>query len=249
MSTCFADRLNIRLTLEEYPPYMGENLPYKGILSRLVAEVFAHEDVKVTFVPVTNNRGIVGPMAGIYDGAYGWAYTPERAEKLLYTEPIYTFRMVFFQRRDRNIHWKTLPQLSPYLIGVTKGNFVSDEFSALQQKRQLRVDEGHDDISGLRKLLARRIDLFPMEYEAGYFLMSGSLSAAEQRQLTANEKAIWEVPVHVQIYRGHPRAAELVQRFNRGLASLGQIGYLNRMLAETKEAIYQSRRVPAGLAP
>lgn len=235
----------ISLTLNDYPPYMGAHIPYQGILSRLVKEAFALEGVDITLVEVPNNRSIAGPMAGLYDGTFGWAYTQERAEKLLYSDALLTFHMVFFQRKDRIIDWQTMEDLAPYAIGITKGNFVSNDFSRLQQEGRLRVDEGLDDPSGMRKLLLQRIDLFPMEKEAGQYLLASLFQPGQQRQIAVNSHTIWEVPVHLLIYRGHPQAADLISRFNRGLAKLKQSGQYERLILDTRAAILKAASLSA----
>lgn len=230
----------ISLTLNEYPPYIGARIPYQGILSRLVREAFALEGVEITLVEVPNDRSIAGPMAGLYDGTFGWAYTPERAEKLLYSDALLTFHMVFFQHKARVINWQSMEDLAPYMIGITKGNFVSSDFSRLQQEGKLQVDEGPDDASGMRKLLLQRIDLFPMEEEAGQLLLARLFQPSQQRQIVVNSHTIWEVPVHLLIYRGHPQAADLISRFNRGLAKLKQSGQYDRLIRDTRAAIMKS---------
>lgn len=231
---------HLRLTLNEYAPYIGARIPYQGILSRLVREAFALEGVGITLVDVPNNRSIAGPMAGLYDGTFGWAYTPERAEKLLYSDALLTYHMVFFQRKERIINWQSMADLTPYTIGITKGNFVSNDFSRLQQEGKLRVDEGPDDASGMRKLLLQRIDLFPMEKEAGQYLLASLFQPGQQRQIVVNNHTIWEVPVHLLIYRGHPQAADLISRFNRGLAKLKESGQYERLISDTHAAILKT---------
>lgn len=74
---------------------------------------------------------------------------------------------MLFQRRGERYPWHTLADLSRYRFGITVGNFYSDTFTRLQEKGVLKVDTAGDDVSNLRKLAAGRIDLFPMESEAG----------------------------------------------------------------------------------
>ncbi len=227
--------LTVRLTGEEYPPYMSQSLPYGGLLTRVVIEAFREAGVQVNMVFVPNNRAITGPMLGLYDGSFGWARSAEREKKLLYSRPIYTFRMVFFQRRDASYPWHKLADLAPYRIGVTRGNHYSDEFTELQQAGVLKVDEALDDIDNLRKLAANRVDLFPMDQEAGRFLLL-NLPRADRDRIVFQRDAIWEVPLHVVIWRGHPHAAELVARFNRGYQALANSGRLKQLIEDTRKA-------------
>lgn len=230
--------LSVTLTVHDYPPFIGMDLPYGGLLTRVVVEAFKAADVSVKFERVSSNRAITGVMMGLYDGGFGWAHTPERDRKLLYSETsIYTFRMVFFQRRDMQVDWNTLADLSKYQIGTTLGDHYSDEFSALHAKHLLRVQEAAGDLNNMRKLLLGRIDLFPMEEEAGKMLIQTSLTPAEQARLSYQSKAISAVPTYLVLRRDLPNARELLDRFEQGYRQLQESGQLARMQAETRKAL------------
>ena len=230
--------LSVTLTVHDYPPFIGMDLPYGGLLTRVVVEAFKAANVSVKFERVSSNRAITGVMMGLYDGGFGWAHTPERDRKLLYSETsIYTFRMVFFQRRDMQMDWNTLADLAKYQIGTTLGDHYSDEFSALHAKHILRVQEAAGDLNNMRKLLLGRIDLFPMEEEAGKMLIQTSLTAAEQARLSYQSKPISAVPTYLVLRRDLPNARELLDRFEQGYRQLQDSGQLVRMQAETRKAL------------
>ena len=227
------EKLSISLAANDYPPLIAQNEPGGGSMSRLVVEAFrrADVDVKITYVP--NNRAISGVMMGLYDGSYGWAHAEDRDRKLLYSStPIYTFRMVFFERRGANIAWKSLAELAPYKIGATLGDHYSDEFSTLQASGKLQVDFANDDLANMRKLLVGRVDLFAMEESAGHTLIRDSFAPADQEKLAAQANAISTFPSFLVVNRSNPRGRELIERFERGLRLLAQSGELNKVLGE-----------------
>jgi polar amino acid transport system substrate-binding protein len=235
------DSLKISLAVHEYPPLIAKNLPYGGLLTRIVFEAFALTGVKPSIEYVPNNRAISGVMMGIYDGSYGWAHAPDRDQKLLYSNnAIYQFRMVFFQQRGAKFRWKTLPDLRPYRIGATLGNHYSDEFSALEASGTLHVDYANDDTSNMKKLLLGRIDLFPMEEASGQFLVRDIFTPAEQERISFQDNAIWTVPVYFVIRRDYPKAKEIVERFDRGYRQLEQSGELTKLVDETLAAAFKS---------
>lgn len=238
-AAAFDTLLRVKLTAHEYPPHMGQRLPYGGLLTRIVTEAFKVTNVEVEVESLSsNNRVITGVMVGLYDGAYGWAHTPERARKLLYSRSsIYTFRMVFFQRRNMEISWTTLADLAHYQIGATLGNHYSDELSALQARRKLQVQEAASDLNNMRKLLLGRIDLFPMEEEAGQMLILNSMKPAEQATLTYQARPIALIPTYLVLRRDLPNAAEILERFDQGYKQLSESGQLARILGETRKAM------------
>ncbi|ELX08699.1 hypothetical protein Jab_2c07540 [Janthinobacterium sp. HH01] len=230
--------LSVTLTIHDYPPFIGMDLPYGGLLTRVVVEAFKASNVTVRFERVSSNRAITGVMMGLYDGGFGWAHTPERDRKLLYSDTsIYTFRMVFFQRRDMQVNWNSLADLGKYQIGTTLGDHYSEEFSALHAQRKLKVQEAAGDVNNMRKLLLGRIDLFPMEEEAGKMLMQTSLTEAEQARLSYQSKPISAVPTYVVLRRDLPNARELLDRFEQGYRQLQDSGQLLRLQTETRKAM------------
>ncbi|WP_374580755.1 substrate-binding periplasmic protein [Pseudoduganella sp.] len=231
--------LKIKLTAHEYPPFMSEKLPYGGLLTRIVREAFKAANVEVEIESLSsNNRVITGVMVGLYDGAYGWAHSPERDRKLHYSKSsIFTFRMVFFQRRGMEIPWESLSDLGRYQIGATLGNHYSEEFSLLHAQRKLKVQEASSDRNNMRKLLLGRIDLFPMEEEAGQMLILQSLKPAEQANITFQAKPIALIPTYLVLRRDLPNAAELLERFDQGYKQLSDSGQLARILGETRKAL------------
>ncbi|MOA20001.1 Bacterial extracellular solute-binding protein, family 3 [compost metagenome] len=148
------------------------------------------------------------------------------------------FRMVLFQRAGESYPWQTLADLAPYRFGITAGNFYSDAFSSLQQQGVLKVDIASDDGSNLRKLLAGRIDLFPMEWEAGQLLARSTLRQQQARQLVPQAREYWTTPLCVVVSRKHPQAAELIARFNRELRKMRDSGELARLVAQTRQQVY-----------
>ncbi len=232
--------LSIVLASDEWPPYLGNHLPDNGILSRVVTAAFARANVSVSYRFLPNNRSLQSARNGTADGSLGWAPSPERLQDLLYSQPVMSARMVFFQRKSDQRRWTQLADLAGLRIGITIGNFYSAEFDRLVQQGVLHTDGVADDLSNFRKLLARRIDLFPIEEDVGQFLLARNFSAAQASELSSGQ-SFWSAPLHVVIWRRHPQGAELIARFNRGLQALQSSGEFERMVRETRLACQRSQ--------
>lgn len=230
--------LSVRFSNPEYAPLLGEKLRYGGVLSRLVSEVYRRANVTVNYSWYPNNRAIQLARIGEVDGSAGWTPNDDRRRDLLFTDEVLPFRMVLFQRRGENYPWRTLADLSRYRFGITVGNFYSDTFTRLQEKGVLKVDSAGDDVSNLRKLAAGRIDLFPMESEAGMLTTMLHLGPAEATRIVPQDRAYWSTPLCVAISRKSPHAAELVARFNRELKKLRDSGEFDSLLNSTRTEVY-----------
>ncbi|SMC22349.1 amino acid ABC transporter substrate-binding protein, PAAT family (TC 3.A.1.3.-) [Andreprevotia lacus DSM 23236] len=229
----------LTLTLQEYPPFMGQSLPGRGLLSSAVASVFARAGYSVNFEPAPNNRAIEAPRRGMADGSFGWAKTPEREKDLYYTAPVMALRMVFCQRVEAHYEWQKLTDLAPYRIGTTLGNFYSDEFEKLARSGKLKVDPGPSDEANFRKLLADRVDLFPIDAEVGPYLMHQSLTPAERARLSCPDHAYWSAPLHVVISKARPDGQAIVAAFDEALQNMQRTGELNRLIDATRKQILQ----------
>ena len=234
----------ITLTLQEYPPYMGEKIPYQGLLTRAVLAAFDSQGIEVVLKSVPNNRAIEGARRGAYDGSFGWARNPDREKDLLYTNPVIALQMVFCHRSNQDYSWKKMADLAPYSIGITTGNYYSDDFSKLQTSGVLKVDAAASDAANFKKLLAGHIDLFPIDAEVAPYLMAMHLTKAERAQLSCQKKAYWEAPLHVVINKRNPNAERWIAAFNAGLAKLEKSGQLQQLFALTREELYQTAQKP-----
>ncbi|WP_174873125.1 substrate-binding periplasmic protein [Vogesella oryzae] len=236
--------LSVHLSNQEYLPLLGEKLRYGGIMSRLVTEVFRRGNVKVRYSWYPNNRAIQLARNGDVDGSIGWTPNEDRQRDLLFSDEVLPFRMVLFQRRGENYPWQTLADLSGQRFGITAGNFYSDTFTQLQEKGVLHVDVAGDDVSNLRKLAAGRIDLFPMESEAGMLTTRLNLLPEQAARIVPQDRAYWSTPLCVAISRKNPHAAELVARFNRELKKMRDSGEFAAMQASTRQDVYAALERP-----
>ncbi|QLI82812.1 transporter substrate-binding domain-containing protein [Chitinibacter fontanus] len=230
----------ITLTLQDYPPYMGESLPHKGLLTRLVVAAFEQKDIAVKLESVPNKRAIDGVRQGIYQGGFGWAKNAEREKDLIYSDPVLSLSMVFCQQKGREIKWKKLEDLASYKIGVTAGNFYSDDFDKLSKSGLLQVDVSNSDVSNFKKLSAGYIDLLPIDIEVGPYVIAKNLTAADQNKIVCQSQAYWSAPLHVVFDRKNPNSPRWAKTFNDGLRILSDTGLASKMLEATRREINRS---------
>lgn len=212
---------SVRIGIGEYPPFKVESEPGGGALTEIVVEAFKASGVRSAIDWVPNNRAIAGVMSGHYEGSFGWARSAEREEALLFSSrPIHTYRMVFVQRNGETRDWGTLSDLGQWRIGVTRGNFYSQPFADLQAQGVLAVDEAVDDVNNLKKLIFKRIDLFPLEESVARYLIANKLETGEGAQLLVQNKAFWMVPIHFVVSKKVANAQAIMDAFDAGYREL-----------------------------
>jgi polar amino acid transport system substrate-binding protein len=234
----------LQMTIGDYPPYTGLALPHHGILTAVVIAAFDRAGIHVNLVETPNNRAITGVQMGLYDGSFGWARTPEREKSMYYSDEVMPLRMVFCQQRDKQYHWQTLSDLAPWRVGVTIGDFYSDEFQALIDSGRLKVDAATSDMINLHKLAAGRIDLFPVAVETGNYLIHSELDKDERTRVECPDRAYWSVPMHVVLSRHTADGAQLISRFNAAMAALHQSGDYEKVLDAARKDIFTFSATP-----
>ena len=209
----------------DWPPYMGKTLPAGGPVSKLTEEAFAAEGIRVVYQYMPWRRGLEETRRGRFDGALGWAHTPDRDADFLFTDAVMTTHIVLFHPKAKPIAWQNLQDLAPYRLGGVAGFTYGEEFDRLVSAGTLKLELSTADDINLRKIAVRHLDASPIDREVGLYYLATSLQAFADR-VAYNPKEIGEAPHYLLIPKGSPQRAELVERFNRGLAKLRASGQL-----------------------
>ncbi len=86
----------IRITNGEWTPFLSEGLEHYGVVSRIVAESFALEGVKVKYRFFPWARAYKLVKSGDWDGSVVWSRTPEREKDVYFSDPLLVSYDVFF---------------------------------------------------------------------------------------------------------------------------------------------------------
>ncbi|WP_394707967.1 substrate-binding periplasmic protein [uncultured Desulfosarcina sp.] len=151
----------------------------------VVAEAFALEGITVEYGFFPWARAFPQSTTNDWDGTIEWADTPRHRETH-YVSAAYLSKQdwVFFYCQDRPFDWDNIEDLKGKVIGLTIGYAYSDIFDALRQSERAIFDEAPNDELNFRKLLAGRIDIFPIERRVGYTIMAKIFSEEERAKIT-----------------------------------------------------------------
>lgn len=101
-------------------------------------------------------RALKETTAGECDALLGTFYTKTRAETLAFSDPIGQVVISLLALKTSHIHYRSLPDLKPYRIGVILGVAISPEFDTADF---LHKDQTSSVDQNLSKLELGRIDL------------------------------------------------------------------------------------------
>ena len=215
-----AQEKKIELATDTWHPYYGPDLENGGFLTELAKEAFKRTgyDCEVKFVPW--KRAFEVAKIGNYDGLLGAYFTEERLEFFVYSEPLSEVKVTFFSKKGRNITYRELKDLSPYMIGIVRGYHHTDEFETADYLTKI---ETADTENNLRILLAERIDLILESRKVVLYLLQEKFPE-NITDVEAIEPPLQIHKLHVVISKKSPDYEQKVQDFNRGLQMLKEDG-------------------------
>ncbi|WP_263146818.1 transporter substrate-binding domain-containing protein [Pseudomonas sp. RIT-PI-AD] len=233
----------ISLTNGEWPPYFGQDLPHHGVASRIVEEAFSREGIAVRWEFYPWARALHLAERGQRTGTALWLRSAERERAFHVSEPVLESSYVLFHRRDFQFDWSSLDDLYGLRLGGSLGYDYGDAFERAEREGRLHMSRLRKDRQGLDLLVAKRIDVFLLDPVVGRHLLRNQLDSTARATLTYHPRALKVDSLHLLLSRQVPGNAELLARFNRGLAALRASGELDRYLQELQRPLAERSRV------
>lgn len=233
----FAEQ-KVRITNGDWPPYLSENLKHYGVISRIVTEAFAVHNVVVEYDFFPWGRAYVLAKEGDWDGSVVWYYKEERAKDFFFSEPVIEMKQVFFYLKSSSFNWKTYDDLKGIYVGATIGYFYSESFDKAEKAGKILVERVHTDLINFKKLLMKRIMIFPSDLDAGYYVLQRDFKKEDVELITHHPKLIAAKQSHLILSKKIKRNERLIKLFNKGLRALKENGKYDQYLIESRRGEY-----------
>jgi polar amino acid transport system substrate-binding protein len=193
-----------------------------GHLVETTRQAFQRMGYRVTVTYLPWKRALDMVMNGQAEALLGAYRTDERAEKLLYSEPVASSDVVFFALKSNAVAYSRLEELKGYRIGTILGASYTPEFD---QAAFLTKEPVTDYQTNIRKLLAGRVHLIVEKQSVVLHALKTSFPD-QADQVVALEKPLTSARFYNAFSRtfvGHERK---VADFNAGLAAIAADGTL-----------------------
>ena len=150
------------LVTSEWRPYTSSKMEDLGMFTRKVSLIFNEMGQKPEYRFYGWARCYDAVVKGRVWAAFPYSYTKERAEQVLFSEPLSSSRTLFFYYAppgsQKDFKAKTIEDLKKYKVGGVTGYFYEEMF----REAGLEVDYVNREVQGIEKLILNRIELMPI---------------------------------------------------------------------------------------
>ena len=230
----------VTLTAFNYPPYMDESLPEKGLFCELVYEAYkaAGYEASFTFYPLKRSTAYVAEGRELAQLGTELNF-PEESRKDIHAVPLFFYRKMGFYLKDRfkEIKFKSLRDLKGYRLGVIMG---SSDSAILMNDKELQVEQVGTMEQMFKKLYAGRSDIvFAPELSALSFIKMNYPNEADRCAVT--EDVLQDLLGQVIFSKKYPEYGKYMDKFREGLNLIRE----NSTYLSVFEKYYGKGRVPA----
>ncbi|WBA09197.1 substrate-binding periplasmic protein [Salinivibrio kushneri] len=178
-------------------------------------------------------------QTGEWDGTIGWAYTKERANNFIYSDPIYTESVGFFYLTEREFDWQSPKDLGGFAIGVTKGFIDVKTLTELQKSGiDVKIQEFLDEESKIDALLAQQIDLALGNIDVLKRVIAQEVEPKQKQKIAHHPRPIRITPLYVLFNRQTKQGYDQAERFNKALRRLKADGRYQMIWSHFRQAHY-----------
>ncbi|MBH9576896.1 substrate-binding periplasmic protein [Inhella proteolytica] len=223
----------LRMVSNEFPPYVGKDLPQQGFYAALVRQVLAEQGLQLELQFQPPARAHASAAAGQVDAAFPMLRTPEREREFLFSEPLLLVRSYLFVRADSPI--SGLADLPGRRSCHLQDSNQPEPVQRLVEGGSVKVERVAQMAQCFEMLTRGRVDFVALSDYGGW---------AAARQATAGPEGFKRVGaplslglLHLVWPRAEPRSAERAAAFNKALTELRRRGVVAQLERELLPAL------------
>lgn len=210
----------VRFAIGEWEPFYSEHHPHYGIVPHILSEAYALVDTKVEFGFFPWSRSMALVKQGMWDATCCWSKTEERAEFYLFSENVIGEKQVFFHLKNVAFDWQAIPDLKGLRIGTSPDFYHGHAFHAAEKAGELLIERVTFLEQNFDKLLAKRIDIYPMDEIAGYATINRKYPAEQAAKFTHHPRVLDSMAQRALFSRKIQSSPQLATLLNEGLNKL-----------------------------
>ncbi len=133
-----------------------------------------------------------------------------------------------------------MDDLKDLKIGITLGYEYSEEFTKAMNEQIIKTETVSRDELNYRKLLGKRIDIFPNDPTVGYAQLRSIFPPEKVKLFTHHPTPLVSTSLNLIISKKCKDAKWYIEKFNSGLKKLDRSGKLQQMKADALTGKYDA---------
>ncbi|PKG82403.1 hypothetical protein CXF85_13005 [Colwellia sp. 75C3] len=230
----------IHLSTFEYPPEHSRYLPHQGVVSHIIELAFAQSNIKVKWHYYPMSRAFMMAKSGRVDATASYGYSKERIDGMYMSNSIISSATYFYHLKTTEFNWRDIKDLAGLKVGVTNKLNYGDIFNKAIKENVFIIDNAQHDNLNFKKLLAGRIDVFPMTSGIAEYLLMTNFPKGTLEKVTYNKNPIRVYDSFIFFPKSLPKSSSLLASFNQGLKKLHKSGQYQQILSNYHNGDYST---------
>ncbi|WP_018690907.1 substrate-binding periplasmic protein [Algicola sagamiensis] len=221
---------SIKLTVGEWPPFIGQHLEDEGVGSKIVKELFRRAGYEVILEFYPWPRAYRHAAEAEKEGSILWIWTEKRAKLFHYSEPVFSSGSYFFMRKSRYIDWNSFKDFKGKVIGIAAGYQYGHDFAQAEKQRLIDTERFNGNDEKLLRLLLGRLDVVVVDYYVAYSILNNYFEPDERAKIKHHPRPIATEGLHLIMPKKSKASLKYLEQFNKKLQEAKDEGYIERML-------------------
>lgn len=230
----------IHLSTFEYPPEHSKLLPHEGVVSHIIELAFAESNITVKWQYYPMSRAFMMAKSGRNAGTASYGFSKGRIDGMYMSDSIISSATYFYHLKTTHFNWHNINDLAGLKVGITNKLNYGDLFNNAIKDNIFIVDNAQHDNLNLKKLLAGRIDIFPMTSGIAEYSLMTNFPKGTLDKITYNKKPIREYDSFIFFPKSSPKSISLLASFNQGLHKLHKSGQYQQIISNYHNGYYST---------
>lgn len=209
-----------------YPPYTEETLLNGGFTLDICRAALKHAGYEVEVIFRPWKRALGETAEGRWDALAVAFYSPQRAETMHFSAPIWVAEGAFAAHKDRIHPVATIEDYRDLRIGVE----VGAAFQIMMDDRGIQTEAVRQIKQNIQKLLINRLDLMLSAKAYTQYVLNTEFPAEVREQIVLLNPSFNQSDLHLLFSKQRPDYKALTEQFNHGLRIIRENGEFEAIL-------------------
>ncbi len=222
--SCLAQ--TIRMVSNQWPPYVDDTAPEKGLAVELVTKALQRKGYQSTLHIDSWQRALEGVRIGVFDATCAIWKTAAREQELLFSEPYLDNKISFLKKKSLTVDYSHFSDLAGLVIGTLRDYAYHEEFD--QSRILIKIPANHL-VQNLNKLNQGDIDLTVGDEHVIYYALQHYLP----KQASSFEflsPPLAHKKLYLAVSKFNKAAQSIIDDFNDAIKEMQQDGSYEQIM-------------------